>query len=87
MVVASHLQIWVSMLIFQLQTPFYCNSKSAIYIEHNEVFHEHTKQIEIVVICARASLAGNYCTPFSVLCRSTGLLHQIVHCSQISKTT
>jgi ATP sulfurylase len=28
-------------------TPVYCDNKSAIQIAHNDVFHEHTKHIEI----------------------------------------
>ena len=28
-------------------TPLYCDNQSVIYIAHNDVFHEQTKQIEI----------------------------------------
>ena len=30
-----------------IATPLYCDNRSAIYIAHNDVFHECTKHIEI----------------------------------------
>ena len=29
------------------KTPFYCENRRAIYIAHNDVFHERTKHIKI----------------------------------------
>jgi hypothetical protein len=45
--------VWLRWLLadmgvsFSLPTPLHCDSKSAIQIAHNDVFHEHTKHIEI----------------------------------------
>ena len=45
--------LWLQWLLKDLgvstssATPLYCNNQSAIYIAHNDVFHERTKHIEI----------------------------------------
>ena len=45
--------VWLRWLLADMDapqptaTPLYCDNRSAIYIAHNDVFHEHTKHIEI----------------------------------------
>ena len=45
--------LWLRWLLTDLDvstsstTPLYCDNQSAIYIAHNDVFHERTKHIEI----------------------------------------
>ena len=39
-----------------IATPLYCDNCSAIYIAHNDVFHEHTKHIEINCHITRQNL-------------------------------
>ena len=45
--------VWLRWLLADMDapqptaTPLYCDNRSAIYIAHNDVFHERTKHIEI----------------------------------------
>ena len=45
--------VWLRWLLVDMDapqptaTPLYCDNCSAIYITHNDVFHEHTKHIKI----------------------------------------
>ena len=45
--------VWLRLFLVDMDapqptaTPLYCGNHSAIYIAHNDVFHEHTKHIEI----------------------------------------
>ena len=45
--------VWLRWLLADMDalqrtaTPLYCDNCSAIYIAHNDVFHERTKHIEI----------------------------------------
>lgn len=45
--------VWLCHLLHDMSihlkqpTPLYCDNKSAIYIAHNDVFHERSKHIEI----------------------------------------
>ena len=45
--------VWLRWLLADMDaleptaTPLYCDNCNAIYIAHNDVFHERTKQIEI----------------------------------------
>ena len=45
--------VWLQWLLSDMDatqpiaTPLYCDNCSAIYIAHNDIFHEHTNHIEI----------------------------------------
>ena len=47
-------------------TPFYCDNRSVIYIAHNDVFHEHTKHIEIDCHIPRQHLKKGNLKLFSI---------------------
>ncbi|XP_021617918.1 uncharacterized mitochondrial protein AtMg00810-like [Manihot esculenta] len=61
--------LWISYILQDLQVliklpiPLHCNSKAAMYIAANPVFHEHTKHIEIDCHLVRNQLQQGFISP------------------------
>ena len=64
--------IWLRWLLADMDapqptaTPLYCDNRSAIYIAHNDVFHERTKHIEIDCLITRQHLKKGNLKLFSI---------------------
>ena len=64
--------VWLRWLLADMDalqptaTPLYCDNHSAIYIAHNDVFHEHTKHIEIDCHITRQQLKKGNLKLFSI---------------------
>ncbi|KAL5752556.1 hypothetical protein ACOSQ2_023063 [Xanthoceras sorbifolium] len=64
--------IWLRWLLADMDapqptaTPIYCDNRSAIYIAHNDVFHERTKHIEIDCHITRQHLKKGILKLFSI---------------------
>uniref|UniRef100_A0A7N2LQU3 Uncharacterized protein n=1 Tax=Quercus lobata TaxID=97700 RepID=A0A7N2LQU3_QUELO len=64
--------VWLRWLLADMDapqptaTPLYCDNRSAIYIAHNDVFHEHTKHIEIDCHITRQHLKKGNLKLFSI---------------------
>ncbi|KAL5854157.1 hypothetical protein ACOSQ4_003959 [Xanthoceras sorbifolium] len=64
--------IWLRWLLADMDapqptaTPIYCDNRSAIYIAHNDVFHERTKHIEIDCYITRQHLKKGILKLFSI---------------------
>ena len=64
--------VWLRWLLVDMDapqpttTPLYCDNRSAIYIAHNDVFHERTKHIEIDCHITRQHLKKGNLKLFSV---------------------
>ena len=64
--------VWLRWLLADMDapqptaTPLYCDNRSAIYIAHNDVFHERTKHIEIDCHITRQHLKKGNLKLFSI---------------------
>ena len=64
--------VWLRWLLVDMDapqptaTPLYCDNRSAIYIAHNDVFHERTKHIEIYCHITRQHLKKGNLKLFSI---------------------
>ena len=64
--------VWLRWLLADMDAPqptatlFYCDNHSAIYIAHNDVFHERTKHIEIDCHITRQHLKKGNLKSFSI---------------------
>ena len=64
--------VWLHWLLADMDapqptaTPLYCDNRSAIYITHNDVFHECTKHIEIDCHITRQHLKKGNLKLFSI---------------------
>ncbi|XP_065637550.1 uncharacterized mitochondrial protein AtMg00810-like [Quercus suber] len=67
--------VWLRWLLANMDapqptaTPLYCDNRSAIYITHNDVFHERTKHIEINchILASISRKAISSCSPSPLL--------------------